>query len=150
MNRDTNKAYYWVVFSLAIAPWLSFCLPIAAQAQSVVPAADGTNTQVTFQESQYDITGGQFSGDGSNLFHSFAQFGIEAGEAANFLSNPAIANIFGRISGGDPSVINGLLRVSGGSSNLFLLNPVRGAVWPRGQPGSGRQLCGDDGQRHWL
>ncbi|NJO11737.1 MAG: filamentous hemagglutinin N-terminal domain-containing protein, partial [Leptolyngbyaceae cyanobacterium SL_1_1] len=123
MNRDTNKAYYWVVFSLAIAPWLSFCLPIAAQAQSVVPAADGTNTQVTFQESQYDITGGQFSGDGSNLFHSFAQFGIEAGEAANFLSNPAIANIFGRISGGDPSVINGLLRVSGGSSNLFLLNP---------------------------
>ncbi|TAG86760.1 MAG: filamentous hemagglutinin N-terminal domain-containing protein, partial [Oscillatoriales cyanobacterium] len=42
---------------------------------------------------------------------------------ANFLTNPNIQNILGRINGGNPSVINGLIQVTGGNSNLFLMNP---------------------------
>ncbi len=93
------------------------------RAQSIVPAADGTGTIVTPDGKRFDINGGSLSGDGTNLFHSFEQFGLSHGEIANFLSNPQIQNILGRIVGGDPSIINGLIQVTGGNSHLFLMNP---------------------------
>ncbi|MGB3640268.1 MAG: filamentous hemagglutinin N-terminal domain-containing protein, partial [Rivularia sp. (in: cyanobacteria)] len=93
------------------------------QAQSVIPAVDRTGTVVTPNGNQFDITGGQFSQDGSNLFHSFKEFGLSENQIANFLSNPAIQNIFGRVTGGNTSVINGLIQLTGGNSNLFLINP---------------------------
>ncbi|MGB7060500.1 MAG: hypothetical protein WBD58_22555, partial [Geitlerinemataceae cyanobacterium] len=57
-------------------------------AQSIVPANDGTGTQVTPTGNRIDITGGQQSNDGRNLFHSFEQFGLKTGETANFHSSP--------------------------------------------------------------
>ncbi|MEB3829651.1 two-partner secretion domain-containing protein, partial [Phormidium sp. CCY1219] len=93
-------------------------------AQPIAPAADGTNTRVTPEENRYDIHGGKLSGDGGNLFHSFSRFGLDAGETANFISSPEIQNILGRVTGGDASIINGLIQVSGGNSNLFLVNPA--------------------------
>jgi filamentous hemagglutinin family protein len=93
-------------------------------AQPIVPANDGTSTVVTPQGNQFNITGGQLSGNGDNLFHSFQQFGLSENQIANFLSSPNIRNILGRVSGGDPSIINGLIQVTGGSSNLFLMNPA--------------------------
>lgn len=95
-----------------------------AQAQPIVPAADGTGTAVTRTGNRYDITGGSLSGDGANLFHSFGQFGLNQGQIANFLTNSAIQNILARISGGNPSLINGLITVTGGNSHLFLINPA--------------------------
>ena len=95
-----------------------------AIAQSITPAADGTGTNIQQQGGQFHIQGGQYSGDRSNLFHSFERFGLDAGEVANFLSQPDVRNILGRVVGGDPSVINGLIQVTGGSSNLFLINPA--------------------------
>ncbi|MEO0516016.1 MAG: filamentous hemagglutinin N-terminal domain-containing protein [Cyanobacteria bacterium P01_A01_bin.116] len=99
--------------------------PKIAVAQSITPAADGTGTAVNSagaDAEQYDITGGTRSGD--NLFHSFEQLGLDVNQIANFLSDPAIENILGRVVGGDPSVIDGLLQVTGGDSNLFLMNPA--------------------------
>ena len=96
----------------------------AVSAQPILPAADGTDTQVTADGNRIDIMGGRLSGDGANLFHSFSQFGLDANQTANFLSNPNIHNILGRVTGGDPSVINGLIQVTGGNSNLFLINPA--------------------------
>ncbi|KOP27888.1 hypothetical protein AMR41_02905 [Hapalosiphon sp. MRB220] len=59
---------------------------------------------------------------GSNLFHSFQDFNVDAGRGAYF-SNPAgIANILTRVTGGNPSNIFGRLGVLG-NANLFLLNP---------------------------
>ena len=109
---------------------LSLSGAIAAKplsAQPIVPATDGTGTQVTpngnAYPSVYDITGGSLSNDGANLFHSFTQFNLDANQIANFLSNPNIQNILGRVTGGNPSIINGLIQVTGGNSNLFLMNP---------------------------
>ncbi|MGL5063063.1 MAG: filamentous hemagglutinin N-terminal domain-containing protein, partial [Microcoleus sp.] len=100
-----------------------------AAAQPIVPAPDGTGTAITpgpqtGQQTRYDITGGTTSRDGANLFHSFTRFNLNAGETANFISNPAVQNILGRVVGGDASLINGLIQVSGGNSNLFLINPA--------------------------
>ncbi|NET58864.1 MAG: filamentous hemagglutinin N-terminal domain-containing protein, partial [Symploca sp. SIO2E6] len=96
----------------------------SAQGQSVTPAADGTGTVVTPNGNQFHIHGGSLSADGGNLFHSFEQFGLSSGQVAHFLSSPEIQNILGRVVSGDPSVINGLIQVTGGNSNLFLMNPA--------------------------
>jgi len=85
---------------------------------------DSTDTTVNQEGNRFDIEGGELSGDGANLFHSFSQFGLDSGQIANFLSSPSIQTILSRITGGDPSVINGLIQVSGGTSNLFLMNPA--------------------------
>jgi filamentous hemagglutinin family protein len=71
-----------------------------------------------------NITGGQTSVNGGNLFHSFDEFGVNTGETANFQSSPEINNILGRVVGGNASIINGILQVTGGNSNLFLMNPA--------------------------
>lgn len=119
-----RHGYQWLIF-----PLISFGLSVlidhpAGRAQSIAPALDGTGTIVAPNGDRYDISGGQRSRDGVNLFHSFERFGLNAGEMANFLSNPAIQNILGRVVGGNPSYINGLIQVIGGNSNLFLLNPA--------------------------
>lgn len=93
-------------------------------AQPVVPALDGTGTNVRHNGSVIDISGGSFSRDAANLFHSFQQFGLSADQVANFLANPNTQNILSRVVGGDASVINGLIQVTGGSPNLFFMNPA--------------------------
>jgi filamentous hemagglutinin family protein len=60
---------------------------------------------------------------GSNLFQSFSQFNVQMGERATFTGPPAIANIISRVTGGQPSRIDGQLRSTIPGANLFLLNP---------------------------
>lgn len=104
---------------------ISLCLfPSAALAQSITPASDGTGTVITRDGARYDIHGGQLSNDGRNLFQSFETFGLNSGEIANFLSNSTIETILGRVTGGNVSIISGLIQVTGGNSNLYLLNPA--------------------------
>lgn len=91
-------------------------------AQSIVPAADGTGTIVIPEGRQIQIQGGTQAG--ANLFHSFERFNLTADQTANFLANPTIQNILGRVTGGNASVIQGLIQVSGGSPNLVLMNPA--------------------------
>ncbi|NER49059.1 MAG: filamentous hemagglutinin N-terminal domain-containing protein, partial [Symploca sp. SIO1A3] len=93
-----------------------------ANAQTITPAADGTGTIVAPNGNQFDIDGGITSGH--NQFHSLEQFGLNYGQIANFLANPQIHNILTRIVGGNPSVIDGLIQVTGGNSNLYLMNPA--------------------------
>ncbi|MEQ8963596.1 MAG: filamentous hemagglutinin N-terminal domain-containing protein, partial [Coleofasciculus sp. C2-GNP5-27] len=107
----------------AIAFFTPFCSQFG-QAQSITPATDGTGTTITLDGNQFNINGGTPSGDGVNLFHSFQQFGLDSGQIVNFLSHPDIRNILGRVVGGDASMINGLIQVTGGNSNLFLINPA--------------------------
>lgn len=94
-------------------------------AQPITPATDGTGTIVTpTNGNQFDITGGQVSRDGANLFHSFQRFGLDSGQIANFLTNPTLQNVLGRVVGGDASVINGLIQLTGSNANLYLVNPA--------------------------
>jgi filamentous hemagglutinin family protein len=60
---------------------------------------------------------------GGNLFHSFGAFNVPTGSSATFTGPSAIANIVGRVTGGQPSLVDGLLRSEIAGANLFLLNP---------------------------
>ncbi len=90
----------------------------------VTPANDGTGTSVKTNGNQFNIQGGTLSGNGTNLFHSLEKFGLSRDQIATFLSNPQIRNILTRVVGGDASIINGLIQVTGGNANLFLMNPA--------------------------
>src|SRR5919199_1750561 len=103
---------------------VGFTAPNQAWGQPIQAASDGTGTVVIPNGNRYDIQKGIRSPDGTNLFHSFERFGLSDGQIANFLSSPEIRNILGRVVGKEPSVINGLIQVTGGNSNLFLMNPA--------------------------
>ncbi|MEM9246963.1 MAG: filamentous hemagglutinin N-terminal domain-containing protein, partial [Cyanobacteria bacterium P01_F01_bin.153] len=101
--------------------------------EPIAPALDGLNTGVIRQGDRFIIQGGQLSGDGSNLFHGFERFNVPTGQTADFQATPQLQNILGRISGGEPSVIDGTLQITGGDPNLFLLNPAGAIFGPNAQ-----------------
>ncbi|MEM8642813.1 MAG: CHAT domain-containing protein [Cyanobacteria bacterium P01_G01_bin.54] len=113
-----HKTSLWIGTALSLGLTPSF----PALAQSIVPAADGTGTIVQYNGNIYQIEGGTQAG--ANLFHSFQTLGLGSGEIANFLSHPSVSHIFGRVTGGDPSVIDGLIQVTGAHSHLYLMNPA--------------------------
>jgi filamentous hemagglutinin family protein len=110
--------------TIAALGLLSTLAPPSLHAQPITPASDGTGTVVTPHGNRFDIQGGSLAQDGGNLFHSFQQFGLDSGQIANFVSTPEIQNILGRVVGGDASIINGLIQVTGSNANLFLMNPA--------------------------
>ncbi|NEO83324.1 MAG: filamentous hemagglutinin N-terminal domain-containing protein [Spirulina sp. SIO3F2] len=98
--------------------------PLAVQAQVV---SDGTVGTI--------VNGSQIEGGairGSNLLHSFQEFGIPAGMAAYFANPAGITDIIGRVTGGNPSEIFGTLGVNG-DANLFLSNPAGFVFGPNAQ-----------------
>jgi filamentous hemagglutinin family protein len=72
----------------------------------------------------YDITSGMGRIVGNNLFHSFSQFNLSAGDVANFSGPANIRNILARVTGGSASSIDGTIRSSINGANFFLLNPA--------------------------
>lgn len=96
--------------------------PQTSLAQSITPTPDNTGTIIEYNGNTYTITGGTQSGQ--NLFHSFQEFGLSTTEIADFLANPQVSNILGRVTGGNASIINGLLQVTNSNANLYLMNPA--------------------------
>lgn len=113
---------YTTVSALLLAESFHLAFPAPVKAQSITAAPDGTGTIVSPSGNTYNITGGTQTG--TNLFHSFQQFGLTSGEAANFVANPSVQNVLGRVTGGNPSVINGLIQLTGSKANLYLMNPA--------------------------
>ncbi len=92
-------------------------LPAVAQISS-----DGTtNTTVNSKGNNFDILNGIQKGN--NLFHSFKEFSIPKGSSATFDNSTDVVNIINRVTGGNISNIDGLIKANG-SANLFLINPA--------------------------
>ncbi len=92
-------------------------LPVAAQVTS-----DGTtNTNVNSIGNNFNILNGIQKGN--NLFHSFGEFSIPTGGSATFNNSTDVVNIINRVTGGNISNIDGLIKANG-SANLFLINPA--------------------------
>lgn len=102
--------------SLAIAVC---CFPIAVTAQ--ISPDGSTSTTVDTNGNVSTIEGGEEAG--GNLFHSFNDFSVLNGNEAYFNNAANIDNILSRVTGGNVSNIDGLIRANG-SANLFLINPA--------------------------
>jgi filamentous hemagglutinin family protein len=72
---------------------------------------------------------------GNNLFHSFRQFNIHAGEKATFTTDTAsLKNVISRVTGGEPSAIYGTLKLeaaAGSKPDFYFINPA-GVVFGAG------------------
>ncbi len=73
------------------------------------------------------ITGGALRG--TNLFHSFDQFSVGAGDTAVFDHANTVENIISRVTGLNLSSLDGTLQAQG-SANLFLINPAGIVIGP--------------------
>ena len=90
-------------------------------AEAQVTSDNTVGTQVSNEGNVAEITGGETRGD--NLFHSFEDFSVTTGNEAFFNNAESIDNIFSRVTGGNISNIDGLIRANG-SASLFLINPA--------------------------
>ena len=99
-----------------------------AQTTNITPSGLGTDVRPPVAGTT-SIVGGTTAG--TNLFHSFGNFSIGAGEMARFETNsgPAnatVSNILSRVTGGSSSNIFGTINSQTffPNANLFLLNPA--------------------------
>lgn len=96
-------------------------VPSISAAWAVTAEEGATGTVVTRTDDTFNITGGQ--SEGVNLFHSFKQLELQAGQTANIFSDADIINVLGRVVGEAPAFVNGALNVVG-DANLFLISPA--------------------------
>ncbi|MEE2672845.1 MAG: filamentous hemagglutinin N-terminal domain-containing protein, partial [Myxococcota bacterium] len=111
-----------------------------AQAQNATPSADWNSltTRIetdgslgaaqTLSPDSFDVyTVGEDLGKraGGNLFHSFLYFDLGAGDTALFTADPSVTteNIVSRVTGGEPSHVNGTLKSNVTGANFYFLNP---------------------------
>lgn len=89
-------------------------------AQLVPDTTFGVRSSVVHRQGDRETIQGGIQA-GSNLFHSFLEFNVGSGRSVYF-SDPGVTNIFTRVTGVNPSKIDGKLGIDG-IANLFLLNP---------------------------
>jgi filamentous hemagglutinin family protein len=92
-----------------------------SQGQITLDGSLGPRGPLSGPNYRIDANMGQIRG--SNLFHSFGQFTVRTDESATFGGPDTITNVVGRVTGGEPSLIDGRLRSEIAGANLFLLNP---------------------------
>ena len=111
-------SFVFISFALSCTTVLSQIIPDTTlgteETSVVIPNQTIKDTPSTL------INGGSVRG--SNLFHSFQDFNINLGKGTYFADPAGISNILVRVTGGNPSKLNGTLGVLG-SANLIFLNP---------------------------
>ncbi|NEO39932.1 MAG: filamentous hemagglutinin N-terminal domain-containing protein [Moorea sp. SIOASIH] len=115
MNQTIQRCY--LLGHLLVS---SVLIPNIATAQI---SSDGTlSTTVNSDDGvNFLIESGVRTSD--NLFHSFSEFSVPSNGSAFFNNAADIVNIFSRVTGGNISNIDGLIRANG-NANLFLINPA--------------------------
>lgn len=126
--KSVVRRMVWVAFVLHGVALLSLW-PGAGQTQTdslitLDGSLGGTAGPVDSFGGIYFIDEGMGQTRGANLFHSFGAFNVGTGERAFFTGSSSIHNIIGRVTGGNPSHIDGTLESGIPGANLFLLNPA--------------------------
>ncbi|MEL6928230.1 MAG: filamentous hemagglutinin N-terminal domain-containing protein [Cyanobacteria bacterium J06600_6] len=125
MSLFLNPTGHLVKF-LGLNASLVLILILPAEIRAQVEEDTTTNTRVV-TENNRDFIVDRGTQQGNNLFHSFSEFSVPTDGSLTFDNGVTIQNIITRVTGGNISNIDGLIK-SQGSANLFLLNP-NGIVW---------------------
>ncbi|MEK8015659.1 MAG: filamentous hemagglutinin N-terminal domain-containing protein [Candidatus Parabeggiatoa sp.] len=105
--------------SLLTILFLIISLPIRAQITT-----DGTLGQkLNLPGPDYQIGADLGQQHGNNLFHSFQDFNLQSHESATFTGQNPVQNVISRVTGGNPSNIDGLIRSTLPNADLYFINP---------------------------
>ena len=118
---------------------LALAAPVLARGQATSIAPDvgspaAVGTVATRNGSVISIDGGAVAG--ANLFHSFSQFSLGAGDTAQWVRGQGgagvIRNVINRVTGGQPSQIAGAIDSTAfANASFFFINPA-GIVFTAG------------------
>lgn len=107
---------------------MTFILIIVLMLSQVTHAEvilDGSlGPKTTLLGPDYDIAAELGQQHGNNLFHSFQTFNLQSHESATFSGHESIGNVITRVTGGQPSHIDGMLRLTLPHADFYLLNPA--------------------------
>ncbi len=118
--RDDPRHFLYLV-GAALSLFINASRPAVAQITTVITPDGSLNTMVSENGPVHTITGGAIRGP--NLFHSFEQFDVGASHTARFTGPVSIEHILSRVTGGNPSMVDGTLQSEIPGAHLFLLNP---------------------------
>ncbi|MBE9124068.1 S-layer family protein [Tychonema sp. LEGE 07199] len=129
LKSTENRYLLGAIYLLLLSGYWCF-FPGSAIGQIIPDSSLGAESSRTVPDTINNLPSDRITGGatrGVNLFHSFREFNIGEGRGAYFANPNGIANIFTRVTGGNPSNILGTLGVQG-NANLFLINP-RGIIF---------------------
>ena len=95
-----------------------------ASAQVVTDGSLGAAGPVSRVNGTYSIPDTLGRRHGANLFHSFSRLDLAAGETASFSGPAAVTNVLARVTGGQPSSVDGTLRCTIPNASFYLVNPA--------------------------
>ncbi|SLM32121.1 putative Filamentous haemagglutinin family outer membrane protein [Desulfamplus magnetovallimortis] len=104
------------LFLLSLTPFVDF-----VNAEIATDGTTGPSTALSGPDFEIPQSLGTLSG--SNLFHSFKTFSISENQSATFTGDNNISNVISRVTGGEVSTIDGLLRSQIGQADFFFINP---------------------------
>ena len=113
LNHIMKKSHFYTIIIMFI------CL--SSHAEIVLDGTLGINKSL--EGDNYLIQADYGQQRGGNLFHSFSDFNLQSHEQATFFGPNTINNIISRVTGGNPSNIDGLIRSEIPNANLYFLNP---------------------------
>ncbi len=106
-----------------ILPVVTPILFLAASAHAEV-TLDGTLSHAgALPGPDYQIGADLGQQHGGNLFHSFQDFNLQSHESATFSGPDKVQNVISRVTGGNPSSIDGTLRSTIPNADMYFLNP---------------------------
>ena len=116
---------------------LSIVFTVTTHAEVVLDGTLGPSGSLQGPNFAIDPSFGQQVG--ANLFHSFESFNLDSSESATFIGATDISNVINRVTGGQPSSIDGLFSSRIPNADVYFLNPAGVMFGPNAQinvPGS--------------
>jgi len=103
---------------------LTIILLIISLSLNAQITTDGSiGSRANLQGPDYQIGADLGQQHGGNLFHSFQDFNLNRSESATFSGPNSVSNVISRVTGGNPSNIDGLIRSTMPNADMYFLNP---------------------------
>jgi filamentous hemagglutinin family protein len=107
---------------LGLAVGATLLWPLAGSAEVVTDGTLGAKVRLTGRDVKIPARLGQTRGQ--NLFHSFERFGVPTKGQVTFTGPDGLKNVIARVTGGEPSTIDGTLASRVPRADVWLLNPA--------------------------
>ncbi|MDD5228470.1 MAG: filamentous hemagglutinin N-terminal domain-containing protein [Methylococcales bacterium] len=109
------NTFKFLVFGFAMSTQFTFAAGIATDGTMGAPQTL-TGANVTIPQTLGTTVG-------NNLFHSFSDFNINTGQTATFTGGDNLQNVISRVTGGNASNINGVLKSDIKNADFYFINP---------------------------